>query len=97
MGLINNIDNETTILWQTIIKASTSITSDANAEVRNDIASADISVQLRPTQVGAEFFPTLSNDIQPLIESQQLDFIRRERDMSISKLIVKVKVSLLSL
>ncbi len=97
MGLINNIDNETTTLWQTITKASASTTSDANTEVGDDIIGTDDSIQLRPTQVGAEFLPTLSNDIQPLVGSQQLDFIRRELGMSIFKFIVKVKANPLSL
>ena len=87
MGLINNIDNETTTLWQTITKASASTTSDANAEVGDNVAGADDAIQLRPTQIGAEFLPTLSNDIQPLVGSQQLDFIRRQLGMSIAKLI----------
>ncbi len=97
MSLINNIDNETTTLWQTITKAATSTTSDANAEMRDDIIGTDNSIQLRPTQVGAEFLPTLSNNIQPLVRSQQLDFIRRELGMSIFKFIVKVKANPLSL
>ncbi|MCJ1342680.1 hypothetical protein MMC31_000867 [Peltigera leucophlebia] len=81
MGLINNIDNETTTLWQTITKASASTAPDADTEVGNDVADTHDSVQLRPTQPGAEFLPTLSNDIQLLVESQQLDFIRRELGM----------------
>ncbi|MCJ1345108.1 hypothetical protein MMC31_003313 [Peltigera leucophlebia] len=63
MGLINNIDNETTILWQTITKASTSTTPDADAEVGDNVAGINDFVQLRPTQRDAEFFLTLSNDI----------------------------------
>ncbi len=76
MGLINNIDNKTTTLWQTITKTFASMTSNANAKVGDDIIGADDSIQLCPTQVGVEFLPTLSNDIQPLVGSQQLDFIR---------------------
>lgn len=96
MGLMNNIINETTTLWQTITKAATSATSDANAEVGDDVVGAHDSLQLRPTQAGAEFLPTLSDDIQPLFESQQLDFIRRGLGKSISKLILKVKDSPMS-
>ncbi len=44
MGLINNIDNKTTTLWQIITKASTLITSDANAKMGDNVASTDNSV-----------------------------------------------------
>lgn len=37
MGLINNINNETSILWQIITKFSISIMLDANAKVENNI------------------------------------------------------------
>ncbi len=93
MGLINNIDNKTTTLWQTITKASISTTLNANVEVGDNIIGTNDSIQLRPTQVGAEFLPTLSNDIQPVVGSQQLDFIRQELGMSIFKFIVKVKAN----
>ncbi len=63
MGLMNNINNEITTLWQTITKASASTMSDAEAEVGYNIASNYNSILLNPTQQGAEFFPTLSNDI----------------------------------
>lgn len=70
--MINNIDSETLTLWQTIINASTSITSYANVEMEDDIADF---IQLRLAQVDMEFFQTLSNDIQLFVRSQQLDFI----------------------
>lgn len=41
MALIINIDNETTILQQIIIKASILIMSDTNIEVRDDVTSAN--------------------------------------------------------
>ncbi len=41
MGLIDNIDNETTTLWQIITKASTLTISDANIEIEDNIAGAD--------------------------------------------------------
>ena len=63
MNLLNNISNETTMLLQNITKVSTLMTSDADAEVKNNVAGTQNSVQLRPTQQGAEFLPTLSNDI----------------------------------
>ncbi len=71
--------------------------SDANTEVGDNIIGTDDSIQLRLTQVDTEFLPTLFNDIQPLVGSQQLDFIRRELGMSIFKFIVKVKANPLSL
>lgn len=67
MDLINNIDNEITTLWQTITKASSSITSDFHAKVRDNIIGGNNSVQLHPTSIGPEFFPTLSDNIQPLV------------------------------
>lgn len=63
MGLINNIGNETITLWQTIIKASASTTSDANTEVGDNVADTDNFIQLHPIQIGTEFLPTLSDDI----------------------------------
>ncbi len=38
IGLINNINDETTTLWQTIMKASASTMSDVEVEVGIDIA-----------------------------------------------------------
>lgn len=70
MGLINNISNKTTILWQTITKASTSIISDINVEVEENVAGTDNSIYLRFPQVGAEFLPILFDDIQPFVGSQ---------------------------
>ncbi len=96
LGLINNIDNETTTLWQTITKVFILITLDANAEVRDNVADANNFIKLRPTQVDAEFFSTLSDDIQPLVRSQQLNFIKHKLSMSIFKFIVKVKAYSLS-
>lgn len=96
MGLMNNIDNKTITLWQTITKAFTLTIADASTEIRHDVAGVDNSLQLRPTQIGAKFLLTLSDNIQPLAGSQQLDFIRRELGMSIFKSIVKVKKRLLS-
>ncbi len=49
--------------------------SDAKVEIGNDVAGNYNSMQLHPTQQSAEFLPTLSNDMQSLVESQQLDFI----------------------
>ncbi len=86
MGLMNNINDKTITLWQTITKISTSTMSDTEAKVGDDVAGNYNSMQLNLIQQGAEFFPTLSNDIQPLAGSQQLDFIRRKLDMSISRL-----------
>ncbi len=86
MGLMNNINDETTTLWQTITKASTSTMSDVKVEVGDNVAGNYDSMQLNPTQQGAEFFPTLSNDMQSFAGSQQLDFIRRELGMLISRL-----------
>ena len=44
MGLINNISNKTTMLWQTIMKASTSTTPDADTEVGDNVAGTHDSV-----------------------------------------------------
>lgn len=93
-GLINNIDSETLTLWQTIINASTSTTSYANAEMEDNIADF---IQSRPAQVDMEFFQTLSNDIQPFVRSQQLDFIGWKLGMLISQFIEKVKANPFSL
>ncbi|MCJ1349552.1 hypothetical protein MMC31_007793 [Peltigera leucophlebia] len=49
MGLINNIDNKTTTLWQTITKALALTTLDGDAEVGDNVADTHNSVQLRPT------------------------------------------------
>ncbi len=83
---MNNINDETTMLWQTITKASALTMSDVEAEVGDNVADNYDSMQLNPIQQGAEFFPTLSNDMQLLAGSQQLDFIRRKLGMSISRL-----------
>ncbi len=83
---MNNINDETTILWQTITKAFTSMMSDVKANIGNNVAGNYNSIQLHLTQQDAKFFPNLSNDIQLLAGSQQLDFIRRELGMSISRL-----------
>lgn len=88
ISLINNINNETTMLWQAIKKASTSTISEAEAKIGNDIAGNYNSIQLYLTQEGVEFFLTLFNDIKSLIRSQQLDFIKRELSMSISRLML---------
>ena len=64
-----------------------SMTLDDNTEVGDNVTGADNSVQLRFTQVDAEFLLNLSNNIQPLVESQQLDFIKCQLGMSIAKLI----------
>ncbi len=72
--------------------------ADVNAEIGNNIAKNDNFLQLRPILViSIEFFLILSDNIQLFIGSQQLDFIRYELGISISKLIVKVKESLLFL
>ena len=63
------------------------MTLDANVEVGNNVAGADDAIQLRLRQVGAEFLPTLLNDIQLFVGSQQLEFIRCQLGMSIAKLI----------
>ncbi len=86
IGLMNNINDETTTLWQTITKAFASTMSDTKVEVGDDIAGNFNSIQLNPTQQGMEFLLTLSNDMQPLTRIQQLDFIRHELGMSISRL-----------
>ena len=70
MSLINNISNETTMLWRTITKPSVLSMPDADAEDRNNIVGIYNFVQLRSIQQGAEFFSTLSNDIQLFVESQ---------------------------
>lgn len=69
MGLINNMDNEIIMLWQTITEASTSTTADASTKIGDDVTGVDNSLQLRSIQVGAEFLPTLSDNIQPLAGS----------------------------
>ena len=63
MGLINNINNKTITLWQTIIKASASTMLDADVEIGDNVASTHDSVQLCPIQQGMEFLPTLFNNI----------------------------------
>ncbi len=63
MGLMNNINDKTTTLWQTITKASASTMSDTEAKVGDNIACNYDSMQLNPTQQGTEFFPNLSNDM----------------------------------
>ncbi len=60
--------------------------SNAGTEVGDDGVCNYNSIQLYCIQQGAKFLPTLSNDMQPLAGSQQLEFIRRELGMSISKL-----------
>ncbi len=63
MGLMNNINDETPTLWQTITKASASTMLDVEAKVGDDVAGNYNSMQLNLIQQDAEFFPTLSNDI----------------------------------
>lgn len=63
MGFINIINNETTILWQIITKASTSLKSDANAKVGNTVTGAGNFMKLYPILSGAEFLLTLFDDI----------------------------------
>lgn len=49
MDLINNINNKTITLWQTIIKAFSSIMPDDYGKVENNIAGNYDFIQLRPT------------------------------------------------
>ncbi len=41
MSLMNNFDNETIILWQTITKAFVSTTTDATAKIGDNVAEID--------------------------------------------------------
>lgn len=66
------------------------MTPDADVKVEDNVASTYNSIQLCLIQQGVEFLSTLSNDIQLFVRSQQLDFIRRELDMSISKSILAI-------
>lgn len=50
MGLINNINNKITTLWQTITKASISTMLDAKAKIGNNIAGYYNFIQLYLTQ-----------------------------------------------
>lgn len=49
IGLINNINNETTTLWQIIVKVSASTMSDADTKVRDNIIGTYYSIQLYST------------------------------------------------
>lgn len=70
MDLMNNINNKTTMLWQIITKVFTSTMAETTIEIGDNIAGVDNFLQLRLTQIGMEFLPTLFDDIQTLAKSQ---------------------------
>lgn len=84
MGLISDIENDITTIWQTITKAIASTTQDLAEEIGDNVDDACNSALVLPTQQDGQFLPTLSNDIQNLVGNQQLHLMKSELGMSIS-------------
>ena len=76
MGLISNIENETTILWYIITKTVVLSTLEIAREVGNDINDGYRSIKLFFTTPDREFTSHLVNDIKSSIGSYEPDFIK---------------------
>lgn len=69
MELISNVENDIIIMWQTITKATTSITQDLAEKIKHRVDDACNSTLVLSTQYDGQFLPTLSDDIQNLVRN----------------------------
>lgn len=69
MELISKIENNTTMMWQMIMKAAASTTQDLAQEIGDNIDNTCNSALVLPTQQDGQFLLILSNDIENLVRN----------------------------